>query len=207
MNQNNNYPEIGLPANYIGPHKSVYARDPSSQPILIQGAMEGHVLVKNVNKTLPFKQPRIISVYGYDAIAPPVSSLVAAGSRFIIGFLGNLNWEWLRSIRFPFEAPGQIAPNGTLFVGGGSGGNSPPYISAPYDALSERAYKDGTQVYLDALSNNPQVHANTDACLVFINAFATEAADRPGLHGKPFFPDQASVAEYLVLFTNFIPSR
>lgn len=183
MGQDTGYPEIGLPANYITPHKPVYARDPASQPILLAGAMEGHVLVKNVNGTLPFKKPRIISVFGYDAIQPPVASLVAAGGRFYLGFMANLDWPFLRSIRYPFEAPGQIAPNGTIIVGGGSGGNSPPYISAPYDALTERAFKDGTQIYLDAQATNPLVHANSDACLVFINAFATEAADRPGLHG------------------------
>ncbi|CZT13258.1 hypothetical protein WAI453_005398 [Rhynchosporium graminicola] len=182
MGQDTSYPEIGLPANYVSPHKSVYARDPSSQPIVFQGAVEGHVLVKNVNKTLPLKKPRIVSVFGYDSMTPPVTSLVAAGSRFILGFMSNLNWDWLRSIRYPFEAPGQIAPNGTLIVGGGSGGTSPPYISAPWDALTERAYKDGTQIYGDALSTNPNVHYNSDACLVFINAFATEGADRPGLH-------------------------
>lgn len=172
-----------MPADYVNPHKSVYARDPSSQPIVFQGAVEGHVLVKNVNQSLPLKQPRIVSVFGYDAVTPPVTNLVGQGSHFIIGFLSNLDWPWLRSIHYPFESPGQISPNGTLIVGGGSGGVSPPYISAPWDALAERAYKDGTQIYGDSVSTNPLVHANSDVCLVFINAFATEAADRDGLHG------------------------
>lgn len=67
-------------------------------------------------------------------------------------------------------------------MGGGSGGTAPPYISAPYDALVERAYKDDFQLFVDFDSTNPPVEQGSDVCLVFINAFATEGIDRPGLH-------------------------
>jgi beta-glucosidase len=50
------------------------------------------------------------------------------------------------------------------------------------DALQERAYKDGTQIFYDAVANNPAVHAESDACLVFINAYATESVDREALY-------------------------
>lgn len=136
-----------------------------------------------MKKTLPLKKPRIISVFGYDSVAPPIQDLVDPAGSFRIGFLSHLSFPWISTARYPFKSPGQIAPNGTLIVGGGSGGTSPPYVSAPFDALQERAYKDGTQIYGNAVATNPQVHANTDACLVFINAFATEFVDRDGLHG------------------------
>lgn len=42
-------------------------------------------------------------------------------------------------------------------VGGGSGGTAPEFISAPYDALVERAYKDDFQLFTDFDSTNPQV--------------------------------------------------
>ena len=71
-----------------------------------------------------------------------------------------------------------------LTVVGGSGAGSPAYVSAPFDALQEQAYQDGTTLFWDFTSGHPAVNAITDACLVFINAFATEGDDRAGLHGK-----------------------
>lgn len=38
----------------------------------MQGAVEGHVLVKNVKNALPLSNPAFISLFGYDAPAPPV---------------------------------------------------------------------------------------------------------------------------------------
>lgn len=163
------------------------ARDPTSKPVLLQGAIEGHVLVKNVNKALPLNKPRLVSLFGYDAVAPTRVNLPDSNSNFQFGFLSNLQFFWRDAFRFPFLQPGQIGPNGTLIVGGGSGGVAPQYISAPADALTERAYQDGFQLFTDYHSTNPQVDQASDACLVFINAFATEGVDRPGLHGThPF---------------------
>jgi beta-glucosidase len=71
---------------------------------------------------------------------------------------------------------------------GGSGANSPAYISAPFDALKEQAYADDTAVFWDLTSNSPIVDSSSDACLVFTNAFATEGGDRVGLHGKHIIP-------------------
>jgi beta-glucosidase len=73
-----------------------------------------------------------------------------------------------------------------LIVGGGSGGTAPAYISAPYDALQDRAYQDGFELFWDFDSTKPDIDQSSDACLVFINAFATEGVDRPGLHGRYF---------------------
>ena len=61
---------VGMPSIFYTPHPPVYARDPSSKQFLIDGALEGHVLVKNVNNALPLKKPKLLSVYGYDAPSP-----------------------------------------------------------------------------------------------------------------------------------------
>ena len=67
---------------------------------------------------------------------------------------------------------------------GGSGANAPAYVSAPFDALQEQAYQDGTSLFWDFTSFSPIVDSTTDACIVFINAFATEGDDRPSLYGE-----------------------
>lgn len=68
-------------------------------------------------------------------------------------------------------------------MGGGSGANANSYVSVPLDAIQAQAYEDGTQVMYDVVSGNPYVNPESDACLVFINAFATEGGDRPALYG------------------------
>jgi beta-glucosidase len=71
-----------------------------------------------------------------------------------------------------------------MIIAGGSGANAPAYISAPFDALQEQAYQDGTSLYWDFTSFAPVVDSTTNACLVFLNAFATEGDDRPSLYGE-----------------------
>jgi beta-glucosidase len=50
------------------------------------------------------------------------------------------------------------------------------------NAIQQRAVVDKTWVNWDLTSFNPDVNAASDACLVFINAIATEGWDRDGLH-------------------------
>ncbi|KAJ9633809.1 hypothetical protein H2199_009222 [Coniosporium tulheliwenetii] len=151
------YPGIGLAPNLLLPHRIVDARDPSARPIVLQGAIEGRVLVKNTNNALPLKSPKLLSIY----------------RSVICGFFS-------RGTCPPF-AP--IAQNGTFIVGGGSGANNPVYISAPYNAIQEQAIQDGTQLYWDFVNENANgsVHAESSACLVSINAAASEGIDRPSL--------------------------
>merc|ERR1712093_527730 len=68
---------------------------------------------------------------------------------------------------------------GTMIVGGGSGVNNPAYISSPLEALNQRAYEDGSQLLWDIANVNStaQVDAASDACLVFLNAWASEGYD------------------------------
>ncbi|EFX00050.1 beta-glucosidase [Grosmannia clavigera kw1407] len=132
----------------------------------------GTVLVKNVNHTLPLGRPRFLCVYGYDAV-------VKAGpwddpARFGGGYNVNGGWNTL---------------NGTLITGGGSGGSTPPYVVSPFQALQERVVAEGGVLRWDFHAEAPPViYANADACLVFINAYASEIFDRPSLTDQ--FSDQ-----------------
>lgn len=151
---------MGLPETAETPHQRVIGYSPASKETRIQSAIEGHVLVKNKNQALPLRNPRLLSVFGYDAKGPD-------------------EMEW-RKITMPAESP-PIQKNSTLWMAGGSGQNSPAYIDAPINALQRRAQDDGSSLLWNFHSQNPQVNPTTDACLVFINSYATESLDRPGL--------------------------
>ncbi|KAL4936770.1 putative beta-glucosidase M [Aspergillus oleicola] len=155
-------PGIGMPSSPGAPHEAVIATSPDAKPVLLQAAIESHVLVKNTNNALPLKSPKLISVFGYDAYAA-------------------LTHDLTMSFNFGATSRSEAYQNGTLHVGGGSGMTSPAYIDAPIDAIKRRAYEDGSSVLWDFESNSPIVDYTSDACLVFINAYATEGVDRPGL--------------------------
>ena len=183
-------PGVGMPTFVTAPHKIVDARKASSKKVLLQGAVEGHVLVKNINNALPLKSPKLLSIFGYDAKAPnivdpsnPAAGLLGTFNNWVLGFEANNVFEYLAGFTstvntFPRT---QAARNGTIISGGGSGANAPAYISAPFDAIQEQAYKDDTSLFWDFESQAPPVATGSDACLVFINAFASEGADRVGL--------------------------
>ncbi|KAJ5278824.1 hypothetical protein N7478_004196 [Penicillium angulare] len=196
MNQDApSYPElgIGMPPNISAPHNIVNALTQEAKPVLFEGAVEGHVLVKNVNNALPLSKPKLLSVFGWDATAPkefmPNNVLVSNAWEmgyepvlFEIEALSGLFGSGGQYIDEPLDY--QVAFNGTLSVGGGSGANAGPYISAPLDAIQQRAYQDNTAVMWDT-GVNPNtlgVMEASDACLVFINAFASEGVDRSGTY-------------------------
>lgn len=62
-------PGTGMPADMHAPHNLVDARDPASDEVILQAAVEGHVLVKNTNNVLPLQKPKFMSIFGYDAVA------------------------------------------------------------------------------------------------------------------------------------------
>ncbi|KAJ5803480.1 uncharacterized protein N7503_005930 [Penicillium pulvis] len=180
---------VGMPYNISGPHKIVSALTKEAKPTLFEGAVEGHVLVKNVNNSLPLKSPKLLSVFGWDATAPSqyMPSNVLATDAWEDGYEPVLSWlsamsETSDITNEPYDF--QVAFNGTLSVGGGSGANAGPYLSAPLDALQQRAYEDNTVVMWDTGANPDLlgVMEASDACLVFINAFATEGLDRSGTY-------------------------
>ncbi|KAB8224285.1 glycosyl hydrolase family 3 N terminal domain-containing protein [Aspergillus novoparasiticus] len=149
-------PGVGMPSSASAAHQAVNATSQAAKPVLLQAAVESHVLVKNTKNALPLKSPKLISVFGYDAYGPMSLDLA------------------------PSSSP-DLYQNGTLWVGGGSGTNSPAYLDAPIDAIQGRAYDDGSSVLWDFTSENPSVDYTSDVCLVFINAYATEGSDRKAL--------------------------
>ncbi|KAK4187432.1 putative beta-glucosidase M [Podospora australis] len=124
----------------------------------------GTVLVKNVNHTLPFKNPRFLCVFGYDATvkATPWDNR----DRYGGGYDVNHGWNTF---------------NGTLITAGGSGSTTPPYVISPFQAIQARIAQNRGILRWDFWSENPTPYLNTEACLVFINAYASEMSDRSSL--------------------------
>ncbi|KAI1154432.1 beta-glucosidase M [Nemania diffusa] len=179
-------PGVGIAPDLTIPHPIVDARNISSRQVLLDGAIEGHVLLKNINNALPLKQPRMLSIFGYSARSPDqwnyksdggVAAWTFGGESAYLARDTNAGFDGVVNADFS-----QIAPNGTLFSGGGSGAVTPASVSSPYDALVQRAYDDGTALMWDFFSPDPSVVSTSDACLVIVNAFASEGFDRPGLH-------------------------
>ncbi|TEA12352.1 putative beta-glucosidase M [Colletotrichum sidae] len=125
----------------------------------------GTVLVKNANATLPLKNPKFLSIFGYDATVKAIPW--QNPSRYGGGYEVNFGWETF---------------NGTLITGGGSGGSTPPYVVSPFQAIQERISKNRGILRWDFYSENPYPpYVNSEACLVFINAYASESFDRLSL--------------------------
>jgi beta-glucosidase len=185
MGQDKGYPQpgIGMPVSTLEPHTVVDARNQSARGIILQGAIEGHVLVKNVNNTLPLKKPKMLSLFGYDAVVTKGNDPADQGWSF--GYeSGNVNEAMPGFYGTPFTLPlSPIGINGTIISGGGSGANTPSYISSPFDAIQARAIEDGTFLFWDFINVNATggVPVVSDACMVFINSWASEGIDRPGI--------------------------
>jgi beta-glucosidase len=176
-------PGIGMPFDTSLPHEAVIAKDPAAKTTILQGAIEGHVLVKNTNNALPLKSPKLLSLFGYDGIAPSTVDALVSYNTWSLGY-ESAPGGLLALFEPTLVAVPQIAINGTIISGGGSGANSPAYVSSPFDAITVEAYNDNTNLFWDFtnINSTAAVDAASDACLVFINAFATEGIDRPGLH-------------------------
>jgi beta-glucosidase len=105
-----------MPLDYTAPHTPIYAQDPASKPILLDGALEGHVLVKNEN-ALPLKSPKLLSIFGYDAVAP-LDMDIPGPSDLLDPF--TYGYESLPDLNafFTGGAAPAIAINGTIISGG-----------------------------------------------------------------------------------------
>ncbi|KJZ75558.1 hypothetical protein HIM_05021 [Hirsutella minnesotensis 3608] len=170
-------PGVGM-KNLTEPHQPVDARVPASKPVLLDGAVAGHVLVKNKKSALPLRgKMAMLSVFGYDAAIPSIKNVDRA---FELGYTSSR--DLTQAVLGTERHFDQAARGGTIIVGGRAGANAPPYISDPLSAIQQRAEVDGTWVNWDVTSLEPDVNAATQACLVFINAMATEGWDRDGLH-------------------------
>ncbi|SMY29351.1 unnamed protein product [Zymoseptoria tritici ST99CH_1A5] len=167
--------------------------DPSNKlttQVLLEAAIQGHVLVKN-GGILPLRAPKVLSLFGYDAVSGMNTS--AEAGDFYDVCLGNsqyyadgrnltvlelsLSLAGATSPTFSFPS---IAQNGTLIAGGGSGGSTPSYMVSPYDAIVRQAASDDTTLFTD-FSEAPAVLEPTNPCLVFINTQSVESADRTEL--------------------------
>ncbi|KAL4987983.1 putative beta-glucosidase D [Aspergillus falconensis] len=138
------------------------------------------VLLKNKNNTLPLNKPHKMAIFGSHARA------AVAGPN----------------LQFSVEGSGPTY-DGHIATDSGSGQASLPYLITPENALNIKASQDGTMlrwVANDTYSSSsgsalvmqgssstsvtPSISAyseNMDVCLVFINAFAGEGADRTEL--------------------------
>lgn len=189
----NGEPGFGLPADITLPHAYIDAKDPAARESLLQQAIEGHVLVKNVNNALPLRKPKSISIFGYDATAAWASNPASEGNVPGAPNFWTQSWQGINVSSDQAHEIGSNAPvdtppgtyKGVLIVGGGSGSNVPAYISTPYDAIAQRAYDDGTEIWSDFASADPSVVSSSDVCLIFLNAFASEIFDRPNLADEP----------------------
>ncbi|KAI0471265.1 beta-glucosidase M [Xylaria cf. heliscus] len=188
MKQDQGFPQpgVGIAPDLTKPHRIIDARNISSRQVLLDGAIEGHVLLKNTNNALPLKKPKMLSIFGYSARSPDQWNYKLNAGIGAWTFGGESAYEG-RDVGAGFAGIvdadfSQIAPNGTLLSGGGSGSVTPASFSSPYDALTQRAYDDDTALMWDFYSPDPDVVSTSDACLVIVNAFASEGFDRPGLH-------------------------
>lgn len=180
---------VGMPPNLLLPHNYTDAKDPDARSTLLTQAVEGHVLVKNLNNALPLKNSRVMSIFGYDAIAQSTQSPSGQAIQLFAQTWEGINLQSSQYSEIASNEPVINPPGssqGVLLVGGGSGSNTPAYISAPYDAIQARASENGTTLFSDFTSNDPDVVGSSDTCLVFINEYASETWDRSSL------ADQAS---------------
>jgi beta-glucosidase len=116
-------PGIGM-QNLTLPHDKVEARDPKAKPSILEGAIAGHVLVKNKDNALPFKKPpTMLSVYGYDATVPRTKN---TDKLFELGYTSSPEMG-LAELGTP-QSFDQAARGGTIVTGGRAGANGPPYI-------------------------------------------------------------------------------
>ncbi|KAI9172450.1 putative beta-glucosidase M [Paramyrothecium foliicola] len=187
MKQDSDFPKpgIGMPTKVTDPHDIVDARNPRARDTLFEGAVEGHVLVKNTKNTLPLRSPKMLSVFGYSAKSP--DQYAPAGDD-----MTSYAWTFGAESSDPREVQAgfggvpdanysTIAEKGTIIHGGGSGATTPALFLSPFEALKLQAYKNGTAVFHDFVSAQPVADPASDACLVFGNAWASEGYDRPAL--------------------------
>ncbi|CAG2009783.1 unnamed protein product [Fusarium graminearum] len=176
-------PGTGIQVDVSKPRKVVSSISPESRKTIFQGAVEGIVLVKNYNNTLPLKKPKVLSLFGYDAGVPRINNRDGPYSKWDLGFQSvNVTDGQVLGLTIGVgQVPG-AAHLGTLITGGGSASITPAYVNSPYSAFQQRAMQDGTFLYWDFESQDPvYANAGSDACIVFINEFSTEGSERSTL--------------------------
>jgi beta-glucosidase len=160
---------------YANPAKTLakVVRQPSTKNTIRQAGAQSICLLKNVRDALPLKNPQSIGVFGANAANWGV------GPSWPTDVFADLGDTW------PYH----------LNTGGGSGRTQSPYLVSPLDALTQRAanstfdinymagnnwtlYNSGVFPFWDPEPSLSQWAEVSDVCLVFINAYSKEGADR-----------------------------
>ncbi|KAI5249197.1 putative beta-glucosidase [Aureobasidium subglaciale] len=163
----------------------------AAEATLFQGAVEGHVLVKNINNALPLQKPIVLSFFGYDAPGGLNTSdadltLYQNGKANTRAFTNGKPYTGLddlinsaQVLPAGFSGP-EVALNGTMRTGG-SGAITPAASISPEDAFRSQAAIDGTVLYTDFTPQNPTIRDSRSPCLVFVNSQSSESWDRSKL--------------------------
>ncbi|KAL3473839.1 glycoside hydrolase superfamily [Aspergillus californicus] len=167
--------EYALPADT----ETLNVRDPKSKAFIRSAGAQSIVLLKNKNNTLPLQTIESIGVFGKDA------------ANLATGPIPISNFNSFSGDTY----------EGHLVTGGGSASPA-PYVVSPLDALTARASEGQGFNYRYILSDNwtvtppestgagffqsteasvSEYAALSEHCLVFINAFGKEGADRQTL--------------------------
>jgi beta-glucosidase len=108
------------------------ARQKATEATVFQCAVEGHVLVKNLNNALPLKKPKVLSLFGYDApgginTSATDSQLYQQGKLNTQALTNGKPYTGLDDLIYSAKVlpAGFFALNGTLYTGGGSGAITP----------------------------------------------------------------------------------
>lgn len=174
-------PGVGMPRDVTGPHEAVEGRVAGALSVFLQGAVEGHVLVKNTERTLPLGAPRMLSLFGYSAKSPDLFAPVAGGSnRSQAWVLGTEPAASFLSSKPSVDGP-TIGIDGTLVGDCVSGAVTPAVFTAPFEALKTRAARQDMALFHDFVSAEPVVDPLSEVCIVFGNVWACEGYDRPAL--------------------------
>ncbi|KAF7192008.1 putative beta-glucosidase N [Pseudocercospora fuligena] len=179
-------------------------RVPESRDFIRKAGSQSIVLLKNEGSVLPLKNVTSVGVFGLNA------ANLGAGPQPILNF-GDYQGETYAS---------------HLGSGGGSGTAPVGYLVSPLDALTRLASSDQAFDYRYILSDNYTVTppestgagffqstgasisayaALSDPCLVFINAFAKEGADRRSLRdpvGDKLVNDVATYCNNTIVVMN-----
>lgn len=173
--------------------ESKSVRQPSTKDTIRRVGAQSICLLKNVKNALPLKNPQHIGVFGADA------ANLGAGPSWPVDVFADLGDTW----------PSH------LISGGGSGRTQSPYVVSPLDALTQRSanatfdinyivannwtlYNAGTFPFTDPQPSISQWAEVSDVCLVFINAYSKEGADRHSLSD----PTQDTLVKNVAKFCN-----
>ncbi|KAI6797519.1 putative beta-glucosidase [Hortaea werneckii] len=181
----------------LNQHEGTNAQAEDVESTLLQGAIEGHVLVKNTEGALPLdpSSTDTLNLFGYDAIGGLNTSAEGFG-LYDIGLANTQKYEDGRIFTFidyylqagdilpdPHAGP-QIALDGTILSGGGSGAVKVAWSISAHDALASRARTWNQTLHTQFVGQKPTVKAPDAPCIVMINAQSSEGWDRSGIRDE-----------------------